>query len=349
MTGTEVTGTDGTAFLPGGVATGVGSLPGTDPREAAAVVAGELPDLPHLAELPARGPGADMVGRAAGLLVDLHVEVEPSGWRLADRPGLDERRARAYLSQDLDELEAHTHGVAGPVKLQVCGPWTLAAALHLPRGEPVLTDGGAVRDIVGSLAEAVAAHVADLRRRLPDARPVVQLDEPSLPAVLAGAVRTSSGARTVAPVPETDAEEALRTVVRAAGVPVVVHCCAAAPPVALARRAQVAGVSLDLTLLTPPAQDELGEAVEAGLVLLAGVVPAVATAGETGPPLSDVRTTVEPVRRLWRRLGLDAERIAGQVVVTPTCGLAGAAPAYARAALTRAREAARALTEVEVS
>ena len=100
--------------LPPGVATGVGSMPHDDPREAAAVVAGELPDLPHLAELPGRGPGADMLGRAAAVLVDLHVDVQPSGWRLVDRPGRDERRARAYLSHDLDELEAACAGRRRP-------------------------------------------------------------------------------------------------------------------------------------------------------------------------------------------------------------------------------------------
>jgi methionine synthase II (cobalamin-independent) len=340
--------TDGDRVLPGGVATGVGSMPGVDPREAAAEVVGELPDLPHVAELPARGPGADMVGRAAGLLVDLHVDVQPSGWRLVDRPGLDERRARSYLGQDLDELEAHADGYAGPVKLQVTGPWTLAAALQLPRGEPVLTDAGAVRDVAGSLAEGVAAHVAELRARLPGAEPVLQLDEPSLPAVLAGAVRTSSGARTVSPVPEPDAEQVLREVLAAAaaaGALTVVHCCAARPPVDLVRRAGARGVSLDLTLVGVPAYDALGEAVEAGLTLLAGVVP---TSGPADGAVSDVRTTVDPVRRLWRRLGLGTDRMARQVVVTPTCGLAGASPAYARAAMTRAREAARALTELEV-
>jgi hypothetical protein len=332
--------------LRGGVATGVGSLPGTDPGEAARVVFGELPDLPHLAELPARGPGADLVGRAGALLVDLPVEVVPAGWRLTDRPGIDVRRASAYLSQDLDELEAHAQGVTGPVKLQVCGPWTLAAALRLPRGEPVLSDPGAVRDLVASLTEGVVAHVGDLRRRLPDAQPVLQLDEPSLPAALAGAVRTSSGARTIAAVAEADAEDVVRGLVRAAGVPVVLHCCAARPPVGLARRAGAAGVSVDLTVVDETVEEPLGEAVEAGLLLLAGLVPAVRSDVEG---MSDVRSTVDPVRRLWHRLGLDQERLAGQVVVTPTCGLAGATPAYARAALTRVREVARALPELEVS
>src|SRR5438445_13598602 len=68
----------------------VGSLPGRDMAEAVRLVMGELgerPGLPFLPELPARGVGADMIGRGAGLLVDLFAEVQPSGWRIADRPG----------------------------------------------------------------------------------------------------------------------------------------------------------------------------------------------------------------------------------------------------------------------
>ena len=68
-------------------ATGVGSLPGTDPLEALRVVFGELPDLPHLTELPGRGPGADLTGRTAALLIDLPVELTPTGWRFAGPSG----------------------------------------------------------------------------------------------------------------------------------------------------------------------------------------------------------------------------------------------------------------------
>jgi hypothetical protein len=315
-------------------------MPGTDPREAAAVVAGELPDLPHLPELPARGPGADMVGRAAGLLVDLHVDVQPSGWRLVDRPGVDERRARSYLSHDLDELEAACQGVAGPVKLQVCGPWTTAAALRLPRGEPVLSDEGAVRDVAGSLTEGLVAHVAELRRRLPGAEPVLQLDEPSLPAVLAGRIRSTSGAQRFTPVPEVTAEQVLRSLVEAVDVPVVAHCCAERPPVALLHRAGVAALSLDLTVVPPTLDDPVAAALEDGVVLLAGVVPAVRPAGGLSVPA----TTVEPVRRLWQRVGLTTDALR-QVVVTPTCGMAGADPEHAVSALRLARAAARQLAE----
>ena len=38
--------------------------------------------------------------------------------------------------------------------------------------------------------------------------------------------------------------------------------------------------------------------------------------------------------------------IAAQAVITPACGLAGAPPEYARAALVRCREAARLLPEL---
>ena len=329
-----------TSFVPAhGWATGVGSMPGTDSREASVVVTGELPDLPHLPELPDRGPGADMVGRTAAMLVDLHVDLQPSGWRLVDRPGMDERRARSYLVQDLDHLEEAAEGYVGPLKLQATGPWTVAAALRLPRGEPVLSDAGALRDLIGSLTEGLRAHVSDLRRRIPGAAPVVQLDEPTLPAVLHGAIRSTSGARSYAPVAETEAQTVLAGLVDALGkldVPVVVHCCARRPPVALLHRAGVAGISLDLTVVSQDIDDEIGTAVEAGLALLAGLVPAVpGTAG-----MSDPAATVAPVRRLWQRLGLDLETLRS-VVVTPTCGMAGADPRHALAALRLARSGAR--------
>ena len=289
--------------LGAGWATGVGSLPGTDPREAARLVLGELPDLPHLPELPARGPGTDMVGRAAGVMLDLHVDLQPSGWRLVDRPGADERRATSYLAQDLDAFEEAAQGHPGPVKVQLAGPWTMLAALQLPRGEPVLSDPGARRDVVASLAEGLAGHVRDIRRRLPGVEVIVALDEPSLPTVLAGRVRSMSGLRAYPPPDDVEAESVLREVIEAHAAPVVVHCCAADPPVLLMHRAGARGVSVDLTLAGPgpsALDDQLGEVIDGGTALFAGLVPA------TGAGLSDPEASVEPVRRLWRRLGCPA-------------------------------------------
>ena len=53
-------------------ASGTGSWPGTAARSAAEVVVGELgAAMAHVVELPGRGVGADIVGRAGALLVDV--------------------------------------------------------------------------------------------------------------------------------------------------------------------------------------------------------------------------------------------------------------------------------------
>ena len=323
-----------------GTATGIGSLPGTDPAEAARVVLGELPALPFLPELPGRGHVGDMVGRTCALLTELPVDVQPGGWRLVERPSRDQRRAQDALARDLDALEDAVAGSPPPLlKVQAAGPWTLAASLELRGLERALSDPGAVRDLAASLADGLRGHLADLARRFPGTRLLLQLDEPALPAVLAARVATSSGVATLrAPQPVLAAEH-LRTVLGAAGddVATVVHCCAAHPPVPLIRAAGAQHLSLDATLLTESDDDALGTAVEAGAGLLLGCVPA------TGTALPATDALLAPVRRLWRRLGLPAEQLPATVVVTPTCGLAGASEAYARQALRACTAAATAL------
>ena len=173
--------------------TGIGSWPGTDIRDAIKIAFAECPDLPYLPELPARGAYAGLIGRSTALLAGLAVDLQPAGWRLADGSGRDHRLALSTLRSDLDELEEQAQGYAGPVKYAVAGPWTLAATVERPRGDRVLADHGARRELGQSLAEGLADLVAEMRRRLPETQPVVQLDEPLLPTVLAGGVATASG------------------------------------------------------------------------------------------------------------------------------------------------------------
>ncbi|WP_460069740.1 methionine synthase [Streptomyces sp. YKOK-I1] len=328
------------ATSPYGPATGVGSLPGGDAREAARTATGSFEDFPFLPELPARGPGADMIGRTAGMLVELYARVEPSGWRLGDHPGRDTKRARSWLGEDLDALEEFTQDYEGPLKVQAVGPWTLAAALELRNGEAALSDPGACRDLAASLAEGLRLHLAELRRRIPGARLVLQLDEPSLTSVLTGRVRTASGYRTHRAVDRQLVEATLRDVAGVHGDgPVVVHSCAPDVPFALLRRAGVAGISFDFSLLTERDEEAIGEAVEGGTRLFAGVVPG------TDAALSDPASSVMGVRTLWRRLGLQPGLLTEAVTLTPACGLAGASPAYARRALAHCVRAARSLAD----
>ncbi len=320
-------------------------MPGTDPVEAATTVFGELPDLPHLPELPARGLGADLIGRTAALLVDLPFEVVPSGYRVAAHPGADQRRAVELLRRDVDALQdvADRTGHPNAVKVQVAGPWTLSAGIELVRGHRVLTDQGALREFGQSLAEGLAAHVAEVADRT-GASVLVQLDEPTLPTVLAGRLPTPSGFGTVPPVDAQNATELLSTVIEAArsasGRDVIVHCCAANPPIALLRDAGADAISLDATLLTIDSLDAVGEAWDAGTMLLLGLVPG--TDPPKPPTLHDV---AKPALDLIDRLGFPRSLLAERAIPTPCCGLAGASQAWARSALTLTRELGAAFVE----
>jgi methionine synthase II (cobalamin-independent) len=316
-----------------GPASGVGSLPGTDPAEALRLVLGELPDLPHVPELPDRGPGADLIGRTAALLVDLAVDLTPAGWRLVPRPGMDQRRAREFLARDLDALSDIAADYSGPFKVQAAGPWTLAAGLERTRGDRAVVDAGARRDLAQSLAEGLAAHVADVAARIPGADVLVQLDEPSVPAVLQGGLPTVTGFGKLAAVEAGVVERELADLVARLPVPVVVHCCAPRAPLELFRSAGAAAVSFDLGLVQD--LDAVGTAVEAGTHLFPGVVPG------TDTTLAAPKATASRVQAWWRELGFPVDDLPAAVTLTPSCGLAGASPSYARAAMAHLREAAR--------
>lgn len=341
--------TDSPLPYAGVVATGVGSWPGTDVREALTVVRGELggalPDgvsgLPYLPELPARGPGADLVGRSAHLLVDLPVDLQPQGWRLVDRPGRDHERAASWWRQDLDELAEAFDGYSGALKVQAAGPWTLAASLWLPLGDRVLADPGASRDLAGSSAEGVARHVAEVRGLVPDAQLVVQVDEPLLTAVVLGRVRSESGYRVLRTPEPAELVGGLRGVVeaaRAAGAAqVVAHSCAGDVPLEVVQQAGFDAVDLDVSLLDTAGWERMGALLDAGVGLWAGLLPT------QGDP-SAYRPHAEGLLARWRELGLPLRELS-QVGVSPACGLAGRTPEAARATTAATVAAAAWLAE----
>jgi methionine synthase II (cobalamin-independent) len=322
-------------------------MPGGNPMETARLVVEELPDLPFLAELPGRGPGADMVGRTAALLVDIAVEITTGGWRIADRPGRDMRRAKTMLSSDLDAMEEVLDGYQGRLKLQLAGPWTLAATLEQPHSLKVaLADPGLVTDLVSSLAEAAKAHVAEVAKRVPGATLLLQLDEPALPAVAHGGIPTPSGLSRVREVDEEVLRAKLREVLSATGAYTIVHCCASGFPFATVTGAGADAISFDLGLLKYREYDQLAEVAEAGTGLLLGAPKSNAQPDREERSVVTPASTAEAIRELWHKMGVAAAGCAGQVVITPACGLAGASPTQARDTLRLCREAAAILPEM---
>ena len=258
-------------------------------------------------------------------------------WELTDRTGQDLRRARSMLAQDLDAFEEALTDFAGPAKVQVCGPLTLAATVERRSGDRALGDFGARRDLAGSLAEGIADHIRELRRRLPAVTPiVVQLDEPALPMVVAGTLPTASGYRMLDPVTADETRVRLAEVFAAVsgeGAHSVLHCCAEPVPLKILTTVAVEALSLPVGTLHEDAEslELLGEWFANNRMLFAGL------------RLSEGTASVDLVRRMMSRAGLAPERVSSQLVVTPPCGLANVAEGEVVAQYQAIREIARQL------
>lgn len=330
---------------PRAAATGQGPMPGGDIDESLRVSVGELPELPFLPQLPSRGVGADPAGRTIAMLVDIWADVVPSGWRVSRRPTRDVHRARDFLARDLDALELHARDAA-LVKVQLCGPWTLGALLEVPAGHRVITDEGAVRDLTASLAEGLAAHLVDLRKRLPRAGIVIQLDEFMLPAVLAGTLPTASGLTMVRPIDPAVARDHLREIL--AAVPDVLTVANGGrrhAPLSLFGQAGFDAVRVDFSSLGRAAADldPVGESLSAGTVVLGGVIPTSPPAGDTAP--GTLAEWARPITEPLRALGFSAQTLADLVIPTPAGPLDDATPEWATEALQLSRSVSRLLAE----
>lgn len=330
---------------PFATASGVGSWPGTAARPAAEVVVGELAGaLAHIVELPARGVGADMLGRAGALLVDVAIDTVPRGYRLAARPGAVTRRAISLLDEDMDALEeawesAGLRNEGRVVKVQAPGPVTLAAEIELANGHRAITDAGALRDLAASLAEGVATHRAQLARRL-EAAVVVQFDEPSLPAALGGGLTGVTALSPVAPLDEAVAAGLLDDCARIVGGDVALHCCGPNVPWDLLQRSLFRSLSIGAGRPSAADLDGMAALVESGRTVVLGVLPA--TAPPRRPAAEEVATALTAVTD---RLGFARTALRDRIGVTPACGLAGATPAWARTAIELARRAAQLFAE----
>ena len=241
---------------PHDAATGVGSLARrrrrSDYAEAVRVVLGELPDLPHLPELPGRGRhgGDDRPGARRGRRTSAPTCSPPGGGSptpghrppprpLACSPRTSTRsRSRRRTAPARSRSRSPARGRSPP-------PSRSRAAT---RCSPTTARGASSRR---RWPRACATH---LRRRTPPGRRrdrlVVQVDEPALAAVLAGAVPTASGFgrhRAVAPARGVRGAGVGARRGRRGGAEPWVHSCAAGDAAAACCAAPArAGLSVDL-------------------------------------------------------------------------------------------------------
>ncbi|GAB3560575.1 uroporphyrinogen decarboxylase/cobalamine-independent methonine synthase family protein [Spelaeicoccus albus] len=337
--------------------TAQGEWPGTDFAEAVRIIFGELgrpgdidpAGVPFVPQLPARGLGADQVGHAAALLADLHIDAQPHGWRLVDRPGLDEGRTARLQSRDIDRLAENAADYSGRLKIQVLGPWSLAARLWLSRGDRVIADTGARRDVLQSYAEGVDEYAARIREILPAAWLTVQLDETVLDNVLDGRIPTVSGFGRIPPVPPREVEAGLAGVIERLAADNE-HVIVDATGNRLARRdhgenRSLVGLLADAgaTAVAAPVQgldsggwEAVAEIVERGVRFR----PVVDAAGRHA---AEVRGGIDAIRTQWHELGMPTSGLADLDLVAASAPDDSARDA--RAGLDYVRAVARGLYE----
>ena len=318
--------------------TAVGAWPGTSALEAAKIVGELCSEFAHLPELPDRGPGGDMIGRTMTLVSrtasDFSVQTVPSGWQLTSGRVADLRRADGYWSEDLDSCEEVFADYNGDFKVQLVGPWTLAASVENRNGEKLLRDLGAVAELSQALTLTWAALLDDMRKRLPQARLVIQIDEPLIRDVLRGSIETQSKWSAYPAVDHVLVENTLREVREVYDGSSVLHCCTDEVPFDVIRNAGFSAPSFDVVLVGNSCTEALGQHIDAGGSIFLGIDPENVGAG------------VDLVTRIGHRVGYGVHEWNSHIVLTPPCDLIDMSMSQARAKIEILNLVSKALREV---
>lgn len=331
-------------FLPQGRVTGIGSLPGTDPRAAVRFVAEASPAVPFWPQLPQRCEREGVIEQGLVGIEDLLERrwaaygYKVKSGRLGELearlqtgdPRLDEDHAAGFFAFE-KALAVGDFRRAVAVKGQVEGPITLAFYL-LDRGRPLVHDVG--------FLDACARHVANLalwqiERLRPAGLPVLLfLDEPALCLAKAAGVAENHFASLL---------RDLLTTLRGAGAVAGLHCCAGVPfPLMLQANPDILSFDAHAGLERFCANRSARAFMRDGGQVAFGLVP-------TRSRLDGL--TAESLFFRWlhavREAG-DVRQLARHSLVTATCGLGLLDYTAARAAFDIARRLACLLERIAV-
>ena len=332
------------AFLGNCRATGIGSLPHTDPAEAVQAVFDSAPDLPYWPQLPKRSPAEGMNEQALAGFPGLRVEgaklrhVQDEAFFLgvekvfaAYEAGQAELAALPPSSASAFEpfAKAVRKRSVRQAKGQLAGPVTVGMAVLGEDGNPILYND-AVRDILTKFLHLRVRWQAE-RLRQAGAEPVVFVDEPFL---------ASFGT----PFFGWSVEQVRETLEAVAGGAETVgsHCCSNTDWTIFLGCPRLAIVSFDAYEFAENFlvyRDDLAAFLARGGNIAWGIVPTDpdALAGET---VKRLRERMDGLLRKVEALGFEREQILRQSLITPACGLGTRPAAAAGRALALARDLA---------
>jgi len=178
-------------------ATGIGSVPFTDPRETVALILETLPQMPYWPQMVQLGFLEDMTAQSARGLPGLKLNLEKRLVQMDPDLPRDEALAQFYeaiLSGDLAPFAFQEEDALGffgllqavaakkcpatALKGQLSGPVTFAVVVKDAEGKPILYDRELTQAVCAGLARKAAWQAEQFRQLGKD--PIVFLDEPSL-------------------------------------------------------------------------------------------------------------------------------------------------------------------------
>jgi hypothetical protein len=329
-----------TAFVPEGTATGIGSLPFTDPEAALDLIFAELPDIPHWPQLPRRSEKEHFVHQFLQPLTDCGMLTaegrrwifDPSGEDGAAcltefytgclsaeegdaecrRAYLPSRDAAAGLHAFLARARAGGLKHAGYVKGQIAGPLSVALELKDRQGRPAYYHGDLRDSIVRTLALNAGCQAAALSGF--GAVPMVFVDDPAVGAY--GSRLHLALSREMIIEDLNFIFEAIQSQNALAGI----HCCEAVDwSLVLETRTQI--LSMDAYRFGAsliPYAGHLRRFLARGGVIAWGIVPTL-----DDPYKESVESLLKRLEALWNELfPTRAEREAALrlSMLTPACG-----------------------------
>jgi len=326
-------------FHPFAMATGIGSMPHTDPADALGLVLACLPDAPHWPQLPSHGKSEQFVYQFLHPLVNFGLLFpEKDQWHfdtsrtdtadcmaafytacLAAEEGEAEslsvfrplQEAAAGYHMFLDRIQAGSTSRSAYVKGQVSGPVTVGLGIKDQEGKAAYYDENLRDMIVRTLALNARCQTETLSKH--GNQPMIFIDDPGVSAY--GTHLHLGLSRQMV----LDDLNAVCTAIQSAGGIPGIHACDAIDwSLILASKAEI--MSLDayrsgrsLLAYTKP----LLAYIENGGVIAWGIVPtlddiAAETVGSLTGKLAELWDDIFP--------GVDRSSIVQQSMITPSCG-----------------------------
>lgn len=331
------------------IATGIGSLPITDPEKAAALSIQYLAEAPIWPQLPQRDFREHMDGQYSEALPGLKLDAAKKRFYFDTTKDLTpelEKFFERYLEKDYGFFKiSETYAAAFPafikalkksppqkmqyVKGHITGPLTAGISFKDETGKDIVHNDVLFDAVVKGLAMKAAWQIQELGRFGKSV--IIFIDEPAM---------ESLGSAFSAVSPEVVAEklnEIIDTIHELGGI-AGIHCCGNADwPLIFNSKVDIVNFDafgyMEKVLLYP---GDIRNFYDRGGALAWGIVPTGAfTGAETADML--ISRLEAGIKRLEQQ-GIKRETILRQCLVTPSCGMGSLTPEKAEAILKLLRE-----------